>query len=165
MQRLLYDRYADKMYGVCMRYAGSTDEANDLLQEGFIKIFNRMDSFRGDGSFEGWIRRIIVNTAIEHVRKKNFMQPITEAEEDTIEGNDLSILDTLSLKDIINLVQSLPPGYRAVFNLYAVEGHTHKEVGKILGISEGTSKSQYARARMQLQEKYKASLKNKRTAT
>lgn len=152
MQQELYERFAPKMYGVCLRYAGNTEEAEDILQEGFIKIFNKIGSYRGDGSFEGWIRRIFVNTAIEHFRKKSYLQPITEVEENTIEGKYLSVLDNLAEKDIIQLVQQLSPGYRTVFNMYVVEGYTHKQIAELLGISEGTSKSQLSRAKLILQD-------------
>ena len=152
MQRELYNRFASKMYGVCLRYAANAEEAEDILQEGFIKVFKKMSSFRGEGSFEGWIRRIFVNTAIEHYRKKIYLQPITEHEEATVEGKYLSVLDSLAEKDIINLVQQLSPGYRTVFNMYVVEGYTHKQIGEQLGISEGTSKSQLSRAKQILQE-------------
>ena len=151
MQYELYQRFAPKMYGVCLRYAGNVEEAEDILQEGFIKIFNKMSSFRGEGSFEGWIRRIFVNTAIEHFRRKTYLQPITEIEENTVEGKYLSVLDKLAEKDIIQLVQQLSPGYRTVFNMYVVEGYTHKQVAEALGISEGTSKSQLSRAKLILQ--------------
>lgn len=152
MQRELYDRYAAKMYGVCLRYAANAEEAEDVLQEGFIKVFRKMATFRGEGSFEGWIRRIFVNTAIEHYRKKTYLQPITEQEENTVEGKYISVLDKLAEKDIINLVQQLSPGYRTVFNMYVVEGYTHKQIAEQLGISEGTSKSQLSRAKQILQE-------------
>ncbi|HVK96318.1 MAG TPA: sigma-70 family RNA polymerase sigma factor [Flavisolibacter sp.] len=152
MQQELYNRYASKMYGVCLRYAASSDEAEDILQEGFIKVFNKIGSYRGEGSFEGWIRRIFVNTAIEHYRKKSYLQPLTEHEEDYIEGKSLSVLDALAAKDIIQLVQQLSPGYRTVFNMYVVEGYTHKQISDELGISEGTSKSQLSRAKAILQE-------------
>jgi len=152
MQRELYDRFAPKMYGVCLRYASNAEEAEDILQEGFIKVFRKMDSYRGDGSFEGWIRRIFVNTAIEYYRKKTYLQPITEHEENTVEGKYLSVLDNLAEKDIINLVQQLSPGYRTVFNMYVVEGYTHKQIADLLGISEGTSKSQLSRAKQILQD-------------
>ena len=151
MQYELYQRYSPKMFGVCLRYAGNTEEAEDVLQEGFIKIFKKIGSFRSEGSFEGWIRRIFVNTAIEHFRRKSYLQPITEREESTIEGQYVSVLDTLAEKDIIKLVQQLSPGYRTVFNMYVVEGYTHKEVAGMLGISEGTSKSQLSRAKVILQ--------------
>jgi RNA polymerase sigma-70 factor (ECF subfamily) len=152
MQHELYQRYAPKMFGVCLRYAGNTEEAEDILQEGFIKVFNKMSSYRGEGSFEGWIRRIFVNTAIEHFRKKTYLQPITEQEETSIEGKYLSVLDDLAEKDIVSLVQQLSPGYRTVFNMYVVEGYTHKQIADILGISEGTSKSQLSRAKLILQD-------------
>ena len=152
MQRELYQRFAPKMYGVCLRYAGNAEEAEDILQEGFIKVFNKIGSFRNEGSFEGWIRRIFVNTAIEHFRKKTYLQPITEYEESTVEGKYLSVLDNLAEKDIIRLVQQLSPGYRTVFNMYVVEGYTHKQIAEALGISEGTSKSQLSRAKLILQD-------------
>lgn len=152
MQYELYQRFASKMYGVCLRYAGSTEEAEDILQEGFIKVFNKIGSFRGEGSFEGWVRRIFVNTAIEHFRKKNYLQPITDREENSVEGNYLSVLDNLAEKDIVGLVQQLSPGYRTVFNMYVVEGYTHREIAEALGISEGTSKSQLSRAKLILQD-------------
>ncbi|ANE50165.1 RNA polymerase sigma factor [Flavisolibacter tropicus] len=152
MQQQLYQRFAPKMYGVCLRYAGNIEEAEDILQEGFIKVFRKIGSFRGEGSFEGWIRRIFVNTAIEHFRRKSYLQPITEREETTVENKYLSVLDSLAEKDIINLVQQLSPGYRTVFNMYVIEGYTHKQIAEMLGISEGTSKSQLSRAKSILQE-------------
>ena len=152
MQEELYRRFSPRMYAVCLRYAGNAEEAEDILQEGFIKIFKKLDSFRGEGSFEGWIRRIFVNTAIEHFRRKRYLQPVTEKEENTIEGKSLSALDDLAEKDILALVRQLSPGYRTVFNMYVVEGYTHKEIGDMLGISEGTSKSQLSRAKVILQD-------------
>jgi RNA polymerase sigma factor (sigma-70 family) len=152
MQQELYNRFASRMYGVCLRYATNAEEAEDILQEGFIKVFRKITSFRGEGSFEGWIRRIFVNTAIEQYRKKTYLQPITEHEEATIEGKYLSVLDSLAEKDIITLVQQLSPGYRTVFNMYVVEGYTHKQIADELGISEGTSKSQLSRAKQVLQD-------------
>lgn len=152
MQQALYERFAPKMYGVCLRYAGNAEEAEDILQESFIKVFKKIGSYRGEGSFEGWIRRIFVNTAIEHFRKKTYLQPITEQEESSVEGNYLSVLDNLAEKDIVNLVQQLSPGYRTVFNMYVVEGYTHRQIAEILGISEGTSKSQLSRAKIILQD-------------
>jgi RNA polymerase sigma factor (sigma-70 family) len=162
MQYDLYQRFAPKMYGVCLRYAGSVEEAEDILQEGFIKIFNKIGSYRGEGSFEGWIRRIFVNTAIEHYRKKTYLQPITEMEENTVEGKYLSVLDSLAEKDIIQLVQQLSPGYRTVFNMYVVEGYTHRQIAEALGISEGTSKSQLSRAKLILQDLVKTFIEKRR---
>ena len=152
MQEELYRRFSPRMYAVCLRYAANAEEAEDILQEGFIKVFKKLGSFRGEGSFEGWIRRIFVNTAIEHFRRKRYLQPVTEKEENTIEGKYLSILDDLAEKDILALVLQLSPGYRTVFNMYVVEGYTHKEIADMLGISEGTSKSQLSRAKVILQD-------------
>ncbi|RYY66855.1 MAG: sigma-70 family RNA polymerase sigma factor [Chitinophagaceae bacterium] len=161
LQKELYERFAPKMFGVCLRYAGATEEAEDILQEGFVKVFNKIGSFRGEGSFEGWIRRIIVNTAIEHFRRKTYLQPVTEREEETMESDYLSVLDSLAEKDIIGLVQQLSPGYRSVFNMYVVEGYTHKQIGELLGISEGTSKSQLSRAKAILQDLVRTHLDQK----
>lgn len=162
IQYELYQRFSPKMYGVCLRYAGNAVEAEDILQEGFIKVYDKIGSYRGEGSFEGWIRRIFVNTAIEHFRKKIYLQPITETEENTIEGKYLTVLDELAEKDIIQLVQQLSPGYRTVFNMYVIEGYTHKQIGDALGVSEGTSKSQLSRAKRILQELVKAFIENRK---
>jgi RNA polymerase sigma factor (sigma-70 family) len=164
MQEELYRRFSPRMYAVCLRYAGTAEEAQDILQEGFVKIFKKLTSFRGEGSFEGWIRRIFVNTAIEHFRRKKYLQPVTEREENTLEGTYLSVLDDLAERDIMALVQQLSPGYRTVFNMYVVEGYTHKEIGDMLGISEGTSKSQLSRAKVILQEMVKKFLEEKSNA-
>lgn len=155
MQEELYRRFSPRMYAVCLRYAGNAEEAEDILQEGFIKVFKKLDSFRSEGSFEGWLRRIFVNTAIEHFRRKRYMMPVTEREENTIEGKYLSVLDSMAARDIMALVQELSPGYRTVFNMYVVEGYTHKEIADMLGISEGTSKSQLSRAKVILQDMVK----------
>lgn len=155
MQEELYRRFSPRMYAVCLRYAGNAEEAQDILQEGFIKVFKKLDSFRSEGSFEGWVRRIFVNTAIEHFRRKKYLMPVTEREENTIEGKYLSVLDNLAAADIMALVQELSPGYRTVFNMYVVEGYSHKEIGDILGISECTSKSQLSRAKVILQDMVK----------
>lgn len=155
MQEELYRRFSPRMYAVCLRYAGNAEEAEDILQEGFIKVFKKLDSFRSEGSFEGWVRRIFVNTAIEHFRRKRYLMPVTEKEENTIEGKYLSVLDDLAARDIMTLVQELSPGYRTVFNMYVVEGYTHKEIADMLGISEGTSKSQLSRAKVILQDMVK----------
>ncbi len=152
MQAALYEKYAPKMYGVCLRYTDNADEAQDVLQEGFIKVYSKIHSFRSEGSLEGWIRRIFVNTAIEHYRRKKTVQPVTEKEENVLEGNYVSALDQLGEKDILALVNQISPGYKTVFNLYAVEGFSHKEIAEMLGISEGTSKSQFSRAKIILQD-------------
>lgn len=151
-QSELYHRFAPKMYGVCLRYAANAEEAEDILQEGFVKVFRKLESYRSEGSFEGWVRRIFVNTAIEHFRRKTHLQPITEKEEETYEGSYLNALDHMAEKDIVALVQQLSPGYRTVFNMYVVEGYSHKQIAELLGISEGTSKSQLSRAKQILQD-------------
>jgi RNA polymerase sigma-70 factor (ECF subfamily) len=151
-QRELYDRYARKMFGVCLRYSKDYHRAEDLLQEGFIKVFRNLGKFRGDGSFEGWLRRIFVNTAIEHFRKTTHLYPINEAIHHSANTITNGALENLGEKDLLAFIQRLSPGYRTVFNLYAIEGYSHKEVAEMLGISEGTSKSQLARARYILQK-------------
>jgi len=154
MQEELYNRFAPKMYAVCLRYANNSNDAQDLLQEGFIKVYRNLHRFRAEGSFEGWIRRVFINSSIEHFRKKSAqLSTVSDKEENTIEDSDISALDSLAEKDIIRLVQELSPGYRTVFNLYVVEGYSHREIGELLGISEGTSKSQLARAKAILQKK------------
>jgi RNA polymerase sigma-70 factor (ECF subfamily) len=162
MQEALYTRFAPKMYAVCLRYANNNDDAQDLLQEGFIKIFKNLDRFRAEGSFEGWVRRVFVNTSIEHYRRKITLFSTSEKEEALVEDHSSNGLDNLAEKDIIKIVQTLSPGYRTVFNMYAIEGYSHKEIGGILGISEGTSKSQLARAKGILQKKVEEFLDEKR---
>lgn len=161
-QEALYQKFSPKMYAICLRYASNSDDAADLLQEGFIKIFKNLQKFRGEGSFEGWMRRVFVNTCIEHFRKKVYLNSITESEERTIEDYSANALDNLAEKDIVQLIQELSPGYRTVFNLYVVEGYSHKEIGDLLQISEGTSKSQLARAKMLLQKRVKSLLEEKK---
>ncbi len=139
------------MYAVCLRYAGNNDDAQDILQDGFVKVFRNLGMYRGDGSFEGWTRRIFVNTAIEHYRRKANVYPVTETHESILESRDMSALDSLSIKDLHAIIQQLSPGYKTIFNLYVVEGYTHKEIADMMGISEGTSKSQLARAKAILQ--------------
>lgn len=151
-QEALYNQYSPKMYAVCLRYCNNSNDAQDVLQEGFVKVFRNLERFRGEGSFEGWMRRIFVNTAIEHFRKKITVATIPEAAENTFEDKDWTAFDRLSEKDILAMIRELSPGYRTIFNMYVVEGYSHKEIGEILGISEGTSKSQLARARIILQK-------------
>ncbi len=153
MQKNLYDKYAPKMYGICLRYAANTEDAKDILQDGFVKVFINLSKFKAAGSFEGWMRRIFVNTAIEHYRRKNQLYAISENQEENIPNQDISALDELAAEDIIRLISELPNGYRTVFNLFAVEGYSHKEIATMMNITEGTSKSQYARAKAWLQEK------------
>lgn len=147
LQELLYKKYSGKMYGVCLRYAGNESDASDILQEGFIKVFKNLLKYRGEGSFEGWIRRIMVNTAIEHFRRKKNTFSITETQEKSVEDVSLTAMDNLALKDLLEIIDQLPEGYKMVFNMHVIEGYPHKEIAEILGITEGTSKSQLARAK------------------
>ena len=143
------------MYALCIRYAGNTDDAQDILQDGFVKVFGNIAKFKGTGSFEGWIRRIIVNTAIEHFRKKNMLYAIDEKTEIQLADENTNIFNQLEAKELLEIIKSMPAGYRTVFNLYAIEGYTHKEIATMMNLTEGTSKSQYARAKSWLQEKIK----------
>lgn len=140
------------MLAVCMRYVKERAAAEDVLQTGYVKVFQKILEYRGDGSFEGWIRRIMVNTAIENYRKNLRsinMVPIEDAFDQPAAGFDFS---RLGMQDLLKLIQKLADGYRMVFNMYAIEGYSHKEIGAALGISEGASKSQLSRARAILRE-------------
>jgi RNA polymerase sigma factor (sigma-70 family) len=153
-QELLYKQFAAKMLGVCFRYATDRMEAEDMLQNGFVKVFQKMADYRGDGSLEGWIRRIMVHSAIEYYRKHHKMMQLVDLDEakNQTSVNPLATAN-LDAKDLLLLIQQLSPGYRIVFNLYAIEGYSHKEIAAITGISEGASKSQLSRARGILKEK------------
>lgn len=151
-QNLLYNRYAGKMFAVCLRYANDYASAEDILQNGFIKIFSNLTKFRFEGSFEGWLRRIIVHTAIEYYRKQNHLYTIIETTALANEPNTYEVVSELSAAELMDCVNNLSTGYRTIFNLFAIEGYSHKEIAEMLNISEGTSKSQLARARYLLQK-------------
>ncbi len=152
-QECLYKTFSGRMLGLCSRYTDSTEEAEDIMQEGFIKIFGKIESFRNQGSLEGWMKRIMINTALDAFRKnKNFRYSIDiETIEYTAETHQ-HVVESLGAKDLLKLIKTLPKGFRTVFNLYAIEGYAHKEIGEMLGITESTSKSQYSRARVHLQK-------------
>jgi RNA polymerase sigma factor (sigma-70 family) len=153
-QKALYDRYAPYMMGVCMRYASSQSEAEDLLQEGFVTVFRKLDSFQGRGELGAWMRRIFLNTALMNFRKTKHFQHQMELDavrQTADTGEDP--FSAVSAGELMRMMQSLPAGARMVFNLYAVEGFEHHEIAEQLGISVGTSKSQYSRARALLKEK------------
>jgi RNA polymerase sigma factor (sigma-70 family) len=155
-QELLYRRYASKMLGVCLRYAKNKMEAEDILQEGYIKVFNSLTSFQFKGSLEGWVRRIMVNTAINFYRSSlKYVQSLDDDDMSDKNMPSIAMNDLLSTKELLRIIQELPEGYRVVFNLFAIEGYSHKEIAEILGISENTSKSQLSRARVVLQNKLK----------
>lgn len=152
-QELLYKTLASRMLGVCTRYAKDSFEAEDILQIGFVKVFQKVGEFRGDGSFEGWIRRIMVNTAIETYRKNQRMLNVVDMDEVFDAPQVTFDMNGLEVKDLLKLIQELSAGYKLVFNLYAIEGYSHKEIASQLGISEGASKSQLSRARAILKDK------------
>lgn len=154
-QEKLYHRFAPTMYGVCLRYAKDNTEAEDNLQEGFIKVFQNIGSFRHEGSFEGWMRRIMVNVSLEKYRKQQLMYPVEDVT--ALAGQQISdnVLADISARELMELIQQLPPRYRMVFNLYVMEGMNHKEISEEMKISEGTSKSNLARARDILKRKVK----------
>jgi RNA polymerase sigma-70 factor (ECF subfamily) len=153
-QRTVFDRYKSIMMGICMRYCKSRDEAEDVMMEGFMTIFSEAHTFRKDGAFEHWMKRIMVNTAINNYRKNlkhYFHSDIDEIDERTMIRSDVT--ENYSAKDLMKVMQELPEGYKVVFNLYAVEGYKHKEIARMLGITVGTSKSQLSKARKMLQGK------------
>lgn len=164
-QKMLYEKYARKMYSICLRYCSDADLAQDLLQDGFIKVFANVNSFQDKGSFEGWLRRIFVNLALENLRKNKFViqssddiQNLPDVVDDSTEEEQMY---KISENELLEMIQALPSGYSTVFNLYAIEDYSHKEIASMLGISEGTSRSQYVRARQLLQSKVRECLKEK----
>jgi RNA polymerase sigma-70 factor (ECF subfamily) len=158
---LLYRKYAATMLGICIRYCRNRDEAEDILQDGFIKVFENIGRFRQEGSLEGWIKRIMVRTAIDHLNqglKLAFVQELSAREESQIpdesQTEDLYNDDPgISADELLKMIQSLPPGYRMVFNLYALEGYSHNDIAEMLGISVSTSKTQLFKARNMLKKR------------
>ena len=151
-QEQLYRKYADKMYNVCLIYADDEDDACDILQDGFLKVFMNIAKFKSEGSFEGWLRKIMVNTALEYFRKKKREKENYSFYQKHIEIKVENILETLHVKSLISLVNDLPSKAQLILKLYAIEGYSHKEIAHQLDIAEGTSKSQLNRARMLLKE-------------
>jgi RNA polymerase sigma-70 factor (ECF subfamily) len=152
-QKQLYERFASKMLAVALRYCSGRLEAEDVLQESFIKVFDCIESFRGECSLEAWIKRIVINTALKQNRSKLYLFPaldVSDIPEAYQESADC--ISHLHYEDLLAMVQELAPRYRVVFNLYAIEGYNHQEIAEMLGISEGTSKSQYSRAKQILRE-------------
>jgi RNA polymerase sigma factor (sigma-70 family) len=152
-QKALYSKYAYKMMGVCLRYCTSREEAEDILQDAFIKIFTKITSFKKDGSFEGWIRTIVVRTAIDHfnTNKKKYDELAYEELKEMGDFTYNETLEQISTDELLEMINEMPEGYRIVLNLYAIEGYNHKEISEMLNISEGTSKSQLSRARKHLE--------------
>ena len=155
-QKALYDALSGKMYAVCLRYMGSRDEAEDVLQDGFVTLYSKLDSYAGAGSFEGWARRIFVNTALMSLRKKDVLKQSEDVDVAwNITSDDPSAVQKIGYRDLLKMISSLPPGFRTVFNMYVIEGYSHKEIAEALGVSEATSRSQLQRARTLLQSKIK----------
>ncbi len=152
-QRDLYDRYSSLMFSICLRYVGDTAQAEDIMIAGFMKIFANIKQFLGKGSFEGWMRRIMVNEALAFIRKNKSMYLEVDIQVADYEPNYGLLGDRLEADDLMRLVNDLPVGYKTIFNLYAIEGYAHKEIADMLGISVNTSKSQLSRARTLLQSK------------
>ena len=155
-QEALYRRFASAMYGICLQYASSEEDAQDIMQDGFIKVFSKLDQVKNPAAFPGWIRRVMINTALEKYRSQVILQRVDDVKEDTDMELDNHIFDNLTAGELVSLIQTLTPKYRMVFNLYAIEGYNHQEISEELGISVGTSKSNLSRARAILQEKIKS---------
>ncbi len=154
-QQELYERFKELMFGICLRYFSNVQDAEDVLHEGFIKIFDKIGQYKGEGAFEGWMRRVMVTTALQKLRKEKNIINISDHQSELAE-NELKIereSENLTQEEMVKIIQDLSPRYRTIFNLYAIEGYSHKEISKMLNISEGTSKSNLSRARAILQKK------------
>ena len=154
-QRELYLRFNGKMMAVCRRFAGDLTEAEDMLQEAFIRVFTNIGQYRSEGSLEGWIRRIVVHSALEVLRKRLIRFSDIDGEVETLSSPDTDAFDTLSAGELMRLICDLPDGYRVVFNLYVIEGYDHNEIAALAGITAATSRSQLLKARRALQEQIK----------
>lgn len=152
-QKELYEKYSRKMMGVCLRYVNDRETARDLLQDGFVKVFTRIDAYSGLGSFEGWMRKIFVNGALEYLRRSDVLREATGLDNTAeLVQTGGSAISEISAKELMALVGKLPTGFRTVFNLFAIEGYSHKEIADMLHITEGTSRSQYSRAKETLRK-------------
>lgn len=152
-QRELYARYSPRMLSVCYRFAHNREDAEDMLQEGFIKVFSQIHTFQNKGAFEGWIRRIIVHTCINHLKKnKKFNESVDIIHATGVQIREDSVPSIVQAKQIVECIRLLPLGYRTVLNLYAIEGYSHKEISVMLDVEESTSRSQYTRAKQMLED-------------
>ena len=155
-QKALYDALSRKMFAVCLRYMGDRDAAEDVLQDGFVTLYSKLDSFSGAGSFEGWARKIFVNTALMSLRRKDVLRGTEEVDAAYgVSSDSPTAVQQIGYRELMKLVSELPPGFRTVFNMYVIEGYSHKEISEALGVTEVTSRSQLQRARMLLQDKIK----------
>lgn len=155
-QKALYDALSRKMFAVCLRYMGDRDAAEDVMQDGFVTLFSKLDSFSGAGSFEGWARKIFVNTALMSLRRKDVLRGTEEVDAAFgLSEDSPTPVQQIGYRELMKLVSELPPGFRTVFNMYVIEGYSHKEIAEALGVTEVTSRSQLQRARTLLQDKIK----------
>ena len=153
-QKTLFDSFSPKFFALCLRYMKSTDDAEDVLQEGMVKIFTKLPEYKGKGSFEGWMRRIVVNTCLDQIRKNQKLKfDVSIDKEEYKLSMNAHILENMSANELIEEIKKMPPGYRVVFNMFAIEGYSHQEIAEKLGVKESTSKSQYLRARASLKER------------
>jgi RNA polymerase sigma factor (sigma-70 family) len=152
-QQELYSKYSPKMLAVCYRFARNREDAEDMLQEGFIRVFTQIHQFQSKGSFEGWIRRIIVHTCINHLKKhKKFNDSVDITQAHTLQVREDSVPSIIQAKQVIECIRMLPIGYRTVLNLFAIDGYSHREISTMLDIEESTSRSQYTRAKAMLEQ-------------
>lgn len=155
-QKAIYDALAGKMYAVCLRYMGDSESAADILQDGFVTLFTKIDSYSGMGSFEGWARKIFVNTALMKLRKKDVLGQSEDIDAAwNITSSSPSAIQNIGYQELARMIEKLPTGFRTVFNMYVVEGYSHKEIAEAMGVSEATSRSQLQRARAMLQNMIK----------
>ena len=153
-QKALFDSFSPKFFALCLRYMNSSYDAEDVLQEGMVKIFTKLPEYKGKGSFEGWMRRIIVNTCLDQIRKNQKLKlDVSIDKEEYKLSMNANILENMSANELIEEIKKMPPGYRVVFNMFAIEGYSHQEIAEKLGVKESTSKSQYLRARAYLKER------------
>jgi len=161
-QEEIYRVYSGKMYALCLKYSRNKEEAEDNLQDGFITVFQKIEQFKFKGSFEGWIKRIMINTALQKYRERNVLNLLREDEISDVVEVDEEVMN-FSLDYLLDKIQNLPNQYRLVFNLYILDGYSHKEVAEMLGISEGTSKSNLSRARSLLKKRIEEDLNNNKS--
>ncbi len=155
-QKAIYDALSGKMFAVCLRYMSDRESAEDVLQDGFVTLFAKLDTYSGDGSFEGWARKIFVNTALMSLRKNDVLKDSTDVDTAWNVSSDApTAIQQIGYKELSRMIASLPPGFRTVFNMYVIEGYSHADIAASLGISEATSRSQLLRARAMLQAKIK----------
>ena len=155
-RKKLYECYASAMMGICMRYVNEKETAKDLLQEGFIKVYTKIGSYSGNGSFEGWMKRIFITTALEYLRDdRQFYDTCLNESSEAVDHCDVLMIEKLSVDEILRYINELPTGFKTIFNMYVIEGYSHTEIAKLLNIKESTSRSQLLRARQLLQTKIK----------